>query len=76
MDTNSRLSLKHEIHILELESKIEGLQHKRKQIVIEQMRIKARIVDLDEAIVGVDGNIVESQKDLSDYKEAHLKGGE
>ena len=76
MDTNSKSSLAHEIHILELESKIEGQQHKRKQIQIEIMKLKARIPDLEEAIAGIDANIAESTQDLSGYKEAHLKGGE
>ena len=76
MATNSKLSLAHEIHILELESKIEGQQHKRKQIKIEIMRLQARIPDLEEAIAGIDANIVESTQDLSDYKDTHLEGGE
>jgi len=76
MATNSKSSLEHEIHILELESKIEGSQHKRKQIQIEIMKLKARIPDLEEAITGIDANIAETQVNLSDYKEAHLKGGE
>lgn len=76
MATNSKSSLAHEIHVLELESKIEGLQHKGKQIKIEIMRLQARIPDLEEAIGGIDANIAEAQTDLSDYKAAHLEGGE
>jgi hypothetical protein len=66
MDTN--LSLDKEIAILELESKIEGHQLKRKQIVIEKMRITRRIADLEEAIVGVDASIAEAQQQLADEK--------
>jgi hypothetical protein len=66
MDTN--LSLDKEIAILELESKIEGHQLKRKQIQIEKMRIQRRITDLDEAIVGVDASIAEAQQQLETEK--------
>ena len=76
MATNSKSSLEREIHILELEAKIEGLQHKQKQIRIEKMRISARISDLDEAIVGIDKTIAEAQQNLSDYKAEHGEGGE
>ena len=76
MATNSKSSLAREIHILELESKIEGQNHKKKQIKIEIMKIQSRIPDLEEAIAGIEANIIESTKDLSDYKEANVEGGE
>jgi|WetSurSiteA1Bulk_404760.scaffolds.fasta_scaffold479777_1 hypothetical protein len=66
MDTN--LSLDKEITLLELESKIEGHQLKRKQIQIEKMRIQRRITDLDEAIVGVDASIATAQAELDAVK--------
>ena len=71
MATNSKSSLEHEIHILELESKIEGLQHKKKQIKIEVMRLQARIPDLEEAMGGIDTSIAEATQGLQDYKEEH-----
>ena len=71
MDTNSKSSLELEIHVLELEARIEGQRHKRKQVLIEKMKISSRIADLDEAIVGIDANITESEQELVDYKTAH-----
>jgi hypothetical protein len=71
MDTNSKSSLEHEIHVLELESRIEGSRHRKKQIQIEKMKITARISDLDEAMVGIDTNIAEMEQELVDYKTAH-----
>ena len=66
MATN--LSLDKEITLLELESKIEGHQLKRKQILIEKMRITRRITDLEEAIVGVDESIATAQAELDAVK--------
>jgi hypothetical protein len=66
MATN--LSLDKEITLLELESKIEGHQLKRKQILIEKMRITRRIADLEEAIVGVDASIATAQAELDAVK--------
>ena len=71
MPTN--LSLEHEIAILQLEAKVEGLQHRRKQILIEKMLIEKRIGDLDEAIAGVDNSITEAQSELDNERQ---KGGE
>jgi hypothetical protein len=71
MDIDSKTSLEHEIHVLELEAKIEGMQHRKKQIQIEKMRISAKIGSLDEAMVGIDANIADAEKNLEDYKAAH-----
>jgi len=71
MATNSKSSLEHEIRVLEIEAKIEGFQHRRKQIQIEKMRITARISELDEASGGIDATIAEAQQELVDYKTAH-----
>ena len=63
MDTN--LSLDKEIALLELESKIEGSQLKKKQIMIEKMRMGRRISDLEEAMLSLDGVIAKTQQELA-----------
>jgi hypothetical protein len=71
MDTNSKSSLELEIHVLELEARIEGSRHRKKQIQIEKMKITARISELEEAMIGIDANIAEMEQELADYKTAH-----
>ena len=66
MDTN--LSLDKEIVLLELESKVEGLQLKKKQIVLEKMHITRRLTDLDTAISGIDVSIANAQAELDAEK--------
>jgi hypothetical protein len=71
MATN--LTLDREIALLQLEAKVEGLQHKHKQIKIEKMMIQKRVSDLDDALAGVEQSITDAQLELNNEKE---KGGE